>query len=505
MKQIRFIGTLIAGMALIIAAFVVLIPKAHASATINVTTINDVVNQNDGQCSLREAIIAANTNTISGIVLGECPAGQDDALDIIKLESGETYNLTILGAGEDAAETGDLDILDNTASLDLHVTTSGDNQATIDGQGSDRIFHVFDARVSITNITMRSGGSVTAGGGIYNGSGQVQLNSSAIILSQAALGGGAVLNAGTAAQFIMEASEISRNEATAGSGGGISNSEGQVFVKNSSAIVGNTAAVQGGGIHNTVDGRVIVEESAISDNRADMNGGGISSENGAITVTLAIVGGNNAPSGTGAGIYAYESDLHIASSAVVDNTGDTVAGGIWTDSVATIANSTISGNEAVQGAGLYVESTGTVTLTHVTNAANNGKDGAAIYSAGAVTLQGTILAGHGQGNCVAVATPFNSLGHNLVDDDTCPGLTAVGDITGIDALLGPQQNNGGPTPTLALLPGSPAINAADDEVCAAAPIDNVDQRGVERPQFGGCDIGAYEFVPLSVYLPFLTR
>ena len=67
-------------------------------------------------------------------------------------------------------------------------------------------------------------------------------------------------------------------------------------------------------------------------------------------------------------------------------------------------------------------------------------------------------------------------------------------------MLGPMQNNGGPTETMALGPGSAAIDAADDAICAAAPVNSLDQRGVARPQGLHCDIGAVEeycpnFVP----------
>ena len=68
-----------------------------------------------------------------------------------------------------------------------------------------------------------------------------------------------------------------------------------------------------------------------------------------------------------------------------------------------------------------------------------------------------------------------------------------------------MQDNGGPTWTLALLPGSAAIDAADDAICAAAPVNNLDQRGITRPQGAHCDIGAYEALPPRAFLPIIMR
>ncbi len=93
-----------------------------------------------------------------------------------------------------------------------------------------------------------------------------------------------------------------------------------------------------------------------------------------------------------------------------------------------------------------------------------------------------------------------SLGHNLDTDGSC-GFSAAGDISNGDPNLGPLHNNGGQTTTRALLPRSDAIDAGDNAICAADPVNGIDQRGVSRPQDGDgngspiCDIGAYELQP----------
>ena len=94
-----------------------------------------------------------------------------------------------------------------------------------------------------------------------------------------------------------------------------------------------------------------------------------------------------------------------------------------------------------------------------------------------------VTAGRGSG-----VVQLTSLGHNVVTDATC-GIPApdASDRIVADALLGPLADNGGPTLTHALQPGSPALDTADPARCPA-----VDQRGMARSQGSACDAGAYE-------------
>ena len=100
------------------------------------------------------------------------------------------------------------------------------------------------------------------------------------------------------------------------------------------------------------------------------------------------------------------------------------------------------------------------------------------------------------GNCAGTITDG---GGNLSYPATPPAPASHG-----DPKLGPLQANGGPTQTMALGAGSAARDAADDAICAAPPVNNLDQRGVARPQGAHCDIGAYEAKP-PVYLPLIRR
>jgi len=175
-----------------------------------------------------------------------------------------------------------------------------------------------------------------------------------------------------------------------------------------------------------------------------------------------------------------------------------------------VTNSTLYGNSADSG-GDQIKNGGSALLINVTVSGDYGHYG--IQDGGWMTLTNVTLSDMPSGaymsagtfirnsilTVVCIGTP-TSLGHNLDAYNNC-GFTATGDLTNTSPLLGPLQDNGGPTPTYALLPGSPAINAGDNVGCPAT-----DQRGVARPHAGRCDIGAYEYVfPVKLYLPFVAR
>jgi hypothetical protein len=164
-----------------------------------------------------------------------------------------------------------------------------------------------------------------------------------------------------------------------------------------------------------------------------------------------------------------------------------------------INNSTISGNVAADrfvqtnGGGIYSLG-GTLTINNTTISGNtaNYSGGGGIW--GSATLQNSIVANNPSGgNC---SDTFTSNGYNLSSDSTC-NFSGIGDLNNTDPMLGPLLNNGGPTGTMALLPGSPAIDSGNPAGCTDGeghPLYH-DQRGFPRPDkedTGGCDMGAYE-------------
>ncbi len=210
-----------------------------------------------------------------------------------------------------------------------------------------------------------------------------------------------------------------------------------------------------------------------------------------LSVTNCTFSNNRAPGGEadGGAIDNYGT-LTVTNSTFFHNSTDGVSGAIENNGTMTVTNSTFSGNHAFVGGA--IASAGSLTITNSTFFHNGTVlygSGGAIYSAGDTVLQNTIVAySRRGGNCVGSVTDG---GHNLrwpLQDKSCIGTYG-------NPKLGFLATNGGPNRTLKLRPGSAAINAGDNAICAAVPVSNLDQRGFPRPGTGSanCSIGAYEF------------
>lgn len=289
-------------------------------------------------------------------------------------------------------------------------------------------------------------------------------------------------------------------------GAGISN--GGTLTINNSSITGNVLEYQGTGAGISSSGTLIINNSIISGNRSakgQTDGGGIDSS-GMLEITNSTIDGNSV-GGFGGGVYNVGVAI-ISGSTISGNfsgggypgpqTGPGFGGGILNGGTLTISNSTISGNSAltidqVPGCGGGIGNSGSLQIANSTISGNSAANGGAICNH-AVPLQiaNSILnAGDLGENIFNDGGTITSLGYNLSSDNGGGYLNGPGDQTNTDPILGPLQDNGGPTQTHRPYPQSPAIDAGDPSF---TPPPSYDQRGpgFDRVVNGRIDIGSFE-------------
>jgi hypothetical protein len=263
-----------------------------------------------------------------------------------------------------------------------------------------------------------------------------------------------------------------------------------------------TSEVYGGGIYIGETHIVTLNDCVIKDNEADF-GGGIFNH-GQLFMNRCTVS-NNQASHDGGGIHNYYESGYMPDSARMWLTNCTISNNRCTMSGSTMSGNHIIGKDPVftgicyaislKGGGIF--NTGTMELLNCTIANNSAEDyggGFVNNSPDTAIFKNTIVANNtagepGTNNCSnGPGAVITSLGHNLDSENTC-FFNQDTDLINTNPLLGPLGDNGGPTFTCALLSGSPAINAGDNNGAPAT-----DQRGITRPQGINVDIGAYEAV-----------
>ena len=241
------------------------------SATITVDSTADQIN-GDGDCSLREAIRAANLNTAQD----GCAAGSSAGLDTIVLQDGAVYGLTKAGA-DDVAQVGDLDIANDAAAQDLRIEVAGDGTATIDNQlknPTDRLLSVASgANVLLRGVVVTGGSVAENGGGLLAGTGStVTLENCAFAGNVAGQGGGAV---DFASGTLSVNGCVFTGNATLGSGGGAirTGKTAVVTVTDSFFEENDSGDFAGGAISSGA--ALTVSGSSFVDNRSSGVGGAI--------------------------------------------------------------------------------------------------------------------------------------------------------------------------------------------------------------------------------------
>ena len=394
--------------------------------------------------SARAATITVTNTNDSGA--GSLRQALTDALD------GDTINFAV---------TGTIGLTSGELLVNKSVTISGPGAGslTVDGNANSRVFHIgSDKTVSIFGLTITDGNASgnypdDRGAGIYN-------DHATLTLSNCTISG----------------------NSAAGIGGGTYN-DNAILTLNNCTIASNSAGF-GSGIFN--DGfagsaTLQIHNSTISSNAAINNGGGVYNDgsqggNASLTISSSTLSANSARSGGGIlndGFDSGSAVLTISNSTLNGNSAENTGGGVFNYGFAgsaalQLSNSTLSGNSA-------------------------GSDGGAISNVfAAVQISNSILnAGAAGGNIFSDSGTITSLGYNLSSDDGGGFLTGSGDQINTNPMLGPLQDNGGPTFTHELLSGSPAIDAGEPNF---TPPPFFDQRGpgFDRVVNGRIDSGSFE-------------
>ena len=366
-----------------------------------------------------------------------------------------------------------------------------------------RIFHVMPGyTVQITSLAITGGRGMNNGGGVFNDQSTLTIASCTISGNQIVGEGGGIHNTGT---LTVLDSTVSSNQAigdvSLSMGGGISNTGSMTIINGS--VASNFCWLAGGGIWN--EGMMTITGTTISGNEASGghapgHGGGIANT-GKLTIQNSVISNNSADpnlsDGSGGGIH-NAGTLEILSSSIIGNratfTGGGIAGGgTIMDSLISnnqtlltpasggglsgdgfiITNCTIDGNQSVGNGGGIA---GGGNIAHTTFSDNSASsNGGAIYLTSTLELGTTILKAGASGvNIFNNGGTFITDGYNISSDDGSGYLNGPGDQINTDPMLGPLQDNGGPTFTHALLPGSPAIDAGDPNF---TPPPYYDQRG----------------------------
>jgi predicted outer membrane repeat protein len=384
-----------------------------------------------GKCTLFDAVAALNTAApVNGCVAGD---GNADTIDLSFFTAPTTISFSLPGSDGNSAL-----VLSKPATIrgawlgkSPLVTLQRSSVSGI----PMRLIHT-TADLTLVGLQLSGGQSLGRGGALYVG------GSGNLSLSHVVISGNA-----TAADPVF-------------SGGGIDVEHGTIDVDRST-IQGNSASLLGGGIYTPYAGAITLTNSTISDNIATGNGGGVASFNGAVTATASTFSGNRAYLG----------------------------GGIYARGAVTLTNSTLTGNYALQyGAAFYAYPVGPGASVYFSTIADNTTQAGDSRSAARFLAVASIFSNNNaKYNHRVCASGSN---YNVFYPASSTGRCTPGTYVTCQPNLSALADNGGPTPTRALVAGCGVDSGPTDP----PPGIQTDQRG--RPyarKFGTrTDIGAFE-------------
>jgi hypothetical protein len=500
------------------------VTAANAGDTIVLPASSSPYAVSSGEIQITEPITIKGAGPTSSVIKGNGSSRVFEVTNAVTGTSAVRFEGVGITGGAATTEPGGggilvdsavLDVVDSSITLNTAGTAGQPLPATADDDGGAGIYSdgtsvsVSESTISDNTVVISGGHCCQGGGGIYENNGPITVVDSVLDGNSASAisntggsnndddGGGAIHN--EESDIAVTASVLDNNSTT---------------VKDLGGAPGNTCC-QGGGALYSDGGDITVATSTLSANTATLTG-----TSG--TSSFCCEGGG--------AIYQDNQDTTLIGTTLSDNTAtfsstgtpptDSGGGAIYIDTgndPFDVVNSTISGNTTNisgtddGGGGVFFDAgnPGPLTLANATVVGNSASaaPGGGIYADGnTVTAQNSIVASNTAANggkdCDGSSPTFTSMGYNLEDSPDSCSFTATGDqvVPAANLHLGSLANNGGPTMTVALLAGSPAIDAGNPAGCFDSSGDPLatDQRGLPRPVGLTCDIGAYEFSPPTV-------
>jgi predicted outer membrane repeat protein len=510
----------------------------------------------DGDCSLRGAIILANSLSTDNTY----------HVDLLPV----TYQLSIAGSGENNAYSGDLDILNN---IEMH----GQSGTVIDGGGLDRVIDHIGPGVllTISNIIIRNGiisigegagirstssgtlyifsstirnnsdtgsdAGTNLGGGLYDEGGLLWIDHSLFISNHACDGGGIYYKGSSGEVFYLNDSSVNYNTADCDDGTGGLKVTGIGSLDSTGSSISHNTGPRVGGMYSGEDIYLTMESLYVYDNdatvaNADYNAGGMMIEGSGSLSKITVVNNQNQGNSGGGISFLFFSDVTVEDALIMDNQTSDRGGGVWVLGKVIFRRVTFTGNQSNQGGGIYilgnlgttvvalenctiVNNTAalgggairafnqyTLSITHSTIQGNIHPNGGAvdIISSTPYMIQSSILSDEAIGSTCdyAFGGSVISYGYNIATDDSC-GLDAATDLQSTDPMLGELEEFGDSfiSYIVPLLTGSPAIDSGDP----ADPL-IIDQRGWlrmdgDRDNVIIADRGAAEYLAYWWFLP----
>ncbi len=473
----------------------------------------------DGNAIDRVFDVILGSAVISGVTIQNGQAVNGGG---VRMEPASTSWLQLVNAtiqNNQADNGAGVYVKESYASPQMLNVTIRENHANSQGGG---IYCTTANQILLEGVTFANNTAVASGGGLTNSCQGYLTNVSFIsnTVSGPTADGGGLFNANN----LIVSNLLLQGNSAPHRGGGIYNNG---WINGSQLNFSDNQADQGGGAYIDNAGTVIWSQGTFNQNQAATQGGGLHSS-GDTTLSYIRIGGNTASYAAGifnageltiehstvdanqadqhaGGIY-NQGSLSLQASTISSNTAGTDGGGLYLiGGIANLVNDTISNNyvpDGSLGSGIWMYAAAQMGITNTTLVSNTNGAGLFLYqdfihrpglqpqAPGEVRFLNSLLAFNSPVNCAKdlIAPDFISAGHNLESMDSCNFHSPGDQIHVAQPGIGGLGDNGGATLTHALLVGSPAIDAGDDQGC---PV--YDQRDHLRAVDGICDIGSFEF------------